>query len=119
MSMSSINFGRPVLVFDAALDQLAKIGLTEARDPERLDVSRLPPPDLLVRPLTEIASIWRRQRGEPARQATGAMSEIDSPETLVSFAATNDIDVVFENRKVASLSGEDLPAVMLTNDGMG
>jgi len=119
MFQNSVRFGRPVLVFDAALDQLAKIGLAEARDPERLDVSHLPPPDLLARLLTEIASIWRKQRGEPARPGAAAIADIDSPETLVSFAATNDIDVVFENRLVASLSGEDLPAVMLTSDGRG
>jgi ATP-binding cassette, subfamily C, bacterial LapB len=119
MFQSSIRSGRSPSVFDATLDRLAKIGLAEARDPERLDVSQLPPPDLLARLLTEIASVWQRQRGEPARPGTAAIQGIDSPETLVSFAATNGIDVVFENRLVASLSAEDLPAVMLTNDGMG
>ena len=104
MFQNSVKFGRPALVFDATVDRLAKMGLVEARDPDRLDVSQLPPPDVLVRLLTEIASIWRRQRGEPARPGTAAIAEIDSPETLVSFAATNDIDVVFENRLVASLS---------------
>ena len=67
MFQNSVKFGRPALVFDATVDRLAKIGLVEARDPDRLDVSQLPPPDVLVRLLTEIASIWRRQRGEPAR----------------------------------------------------
>jgi ATP-binding cassette, subfamily C, bacterial LapB len=119
MFQSSIKSGRPAPVFDAILDRLSKTGLVEARDPERLDVSRLPPPDLLARLLTEIAAVWQRQRGEPARAGAAAIQGIDSPETLVSFAATNGIDVVFENRLVASLSGEDLPAVMLTNDGMG
>lgn len=119
MSQSSIRSGRPASVFDATLGHLAKIGLAEARDPERLDVSQLPPPDLLARLLTEIASVWQRQRGEPAHPGAVAIQGIDSPETLVSFAATNGIDVVFENRLVASLSAEDLPAVMLTNDGMG
>lgn len=119
MFQSSIRSGRSAPVFDATLDRLAKIGLAETRDPERLDVSQLPPPDLLARLLTEIASVWQKQRGEPARPGTAAIQGIDSPETLVSFAATNGIDVVFENRLVASLTAEDLPAVMLTHDGMG
>jgi ATP-binding cassette subfamily C protein LapB len=119
MFQSSIRSGRSASVFDATLDRMAKIGLAETRDPERLDVSQLPPPDLLARLLTEIASVWQRQRGEPARPGTTAIQGIDSPETLVSFAATNGIDVVFENRLVASLTTEDLPAVMLTHDGMG
>lgn len=119
MFQSSIRSGRSASVFDATLDRMAKIGLAATRDPERLDVSQLPPPDLLARLLTEIASVWQRQRGEPARPGTTAIQGIDSPETLVSFAATNGIDVVFENRLVASLTAEDLPAVMLTHDGMG
>jgi len=119
MFQSSIRSGRSASAFDATLDRMAKIGLAETRDPERLDVSQLPPPDLLARLLTEIASVWQRQRGEPARPGTAAIQGIDSPETLVSFAATNGIDVVFENRLVASLTAEDLPAVMLTHDGMG
>jgi ATP-binding cassette subfamily C protein LapB len=119
MFQSSIRSGRSASVFDATLDRMAKMGLAETRDPERLDVSQLPRPDLLARLLTEIASVWQRQRGEPARPGTAAIQGIDSPETLVSFAATNGIDVVFENRLVASLTAEDLPAVMLTDDGMG
>jgi ATP-binding cassette subfamily C protein LapB len=119
MSQSSIQSGRSAPVFDATRERLAKIGLVEARSPERLDVSRLPPPDLLARLLTEIASVWRQQRGEPSPPGAVAVQDIDSPETLVSFAATNGIDVVFENRLVASLSGEEFPAVMLTHDGMG
>jgi ATP-binding cassette, subfamily C, bacterial LapB len=119
MFQSRIRSGRSASVFDATLDRMAKIGLAETRDPERLDVSQLPPPDLLARLLTEIASVWQRQRGEPARPGTTAIQGIDSPETLVSFAATNGIDVVFENRLVASLTAQDLPAVMLTHDGMG
>ena len=118
MFSRSIEFIRASTKFDAARDGLAAIGLTDARDPNRRDVSNLPRPDLLARLLTDIASAWRQQRGELAHRAA-ADQEIDSPEALVSFAATNDIDVVFENRVVASLSTEDLPAVMLTNDGMG
>jgi ATP-binding cassette subfamily C protein LapB len=118
MFARSIDFLRISTRFDAALDRLAAIGLTQARDPNRLDVSSLPRPDLLARLLTEIASVWRRQRGELAHRAA-AVQDIDSPEALVSFAAINDIDVVFENRLVASLSTEELPAVMLTHDGMG
>jgi ATP-binding cassette subfamily C protein LapB len=118
MFSRGIEFIRASTRLDAARDGLAAIGLTDARDPNRLDVSNLPRPDLLARLLTDIASAWRQQRGELAHRAT-ADQEIDSPEALVSFAATNDIDVVFENRVVASLSAEDLPAVMLTNDGMG
>jgi ATP-binding cassette subfamily C protein LapB len=68
--------------------------------------------------LAEISSIWRQHRGDLAQRPSTAQ-QIDSPEALISFAAANDIDVVFENRQIASLSAEDLPAVMLTNDGMG
>jgi ATP-binding cassette subfamily C protein LapB len=118
MFSRSIESIRASTKFDAARDGLAAIGLTDARDPNRRDVSNLPRPDLLARLLTDIASAWRQQHGELAHRAA-ADQEIDSPEALVSFAATNDIDVVFENRVVASLSTEDLPAVMLTNDGMG
>jgi ATP-binding cassette subfamily C protein LapB len=118
MFSRSIDFIRISTRFDAAIDRLAAIGLTEMRDPNRLDVSNLPCPDLLARLLTEISSVWRQQRGELTHRAA-AVQEIDSPEALVSFAAINDIDVVFENRPVASLSTEDLPAVMLTHDGMG
>ena len=118
MFSRSIEFIRISTWFDAALNSLAAIGLTEVRDPNRLDVSNLPRPDLLARLLTEISSVWRQQRGELTHRVA-AVLEIDSPEALVSFAAVNDIDVVFENRPVASLSTEELPAVMLTNDGMG
>jgi ATP-binding cassette, subfamily C, bacterial LapB len=118
MFSPSIDLSRISKRFDAALDSLAALGLMEARDPNRLDVSSLPRPDLLARLLTEISSVWRQQRGELAHHVT-AVQELDSPEALVSFAATNDIDVVFENRQVASLMIEDLPAVVLTNDGMG
>ena len=110
---------RHAAVVDAAVGRLATIGLAQRPDPKRLDVSQLPPPDHLARLLAEIAAIWDRQRGEPARAGASAAEDIDSPETLISFAATNGIDVVFENRLVASLSAEDFPAVMLTNEGMG
>jgi ATP-binding cassette subfamily C protein LapB len=119
MFQGSTRSGRPSAMYDAAVAPLAKIGLVDERHPARLDVSQLPPPDHLARLLTEIASVWSRQRGEPARTNPVAVHDIDSPETLVSFAATNGLDIVFENRLVASLSAEDLPAVMLTNDGMG
>ena len=118
MLFRSVDFTRVSESFDAAIDRLAAIGLMETRDPNRLDVSHLPRPDMLARLLSEIALVWRTQRGEFA-QRTVDVREIESPEALVSFAAINDIDVVFENRSVASLSTEDLPAVMLTNDGMG
>jgi len=118
MLSRSTDLTRVSARFDAALESLAAIGLTETRDPNRLDVSNLPRPDMLARLLTEISSVWRQQRGELTHCAA-EIQEIDSPEALVSFAAVNDIDVVFENRLVASLSTEDLPAVMLTNDGMG
>ena len=100
----SVNSERSAAVFDAALGRLAAIGVGQERDPQRFDVSRLPPPEVLARLLTEIASVWRMQRGEPARQA--AATEIDSPEALVSFAARNDIDVVFENRSASSLDSQ-------------
>ena len=118
MFSRSIDFTRVSARFDAAIDSLAAIGLGEARDPNRLDVSRLPRPEHLARLLSEISSIWREHRGDLTQRTTG-VQQIDSPEALVSFASANDIDVVFENRQVASLSTEDLPAVMLTNDGMG
>src|ERR1700759_4936310 len=119
MVQRSVNTGHPVSLYDAAIAHLSKAGLADKRDPERLDVSQLPPPDHLAKLLTEIASVWKRQRGETASPTTAAIQDIDSPETLVSFAATNGLDIVFENRLVASLSAEDLPAVMLTHDGMG
>jgi ATP-binding cassette, subfamily C, bacterial LapB len=118
MVFRSVDFTRIFTRFDAAINGLAAIGLAQPRDPNRLDVSNLPRPDMLARLLSEIASVWRRQRGELADRMD-AVRDIDSPEALVSFAAANEIDVVFENRLVASLSIEDLPAVMLTNDGMG
>ena len=102
MSLISVNFERPAAIFDAALERLASIGVGQGRDPRRFDVSRLPPPEVLARLLTEIASVWRLQRGEPVRQT--AATEIDSPEALISFAALNDIDVVFENRSANSLN---------------
>jgi ATP-binding cassette subfamily C protein LapB len=119
MAQLNVKSARPGSMVDAAIGRLSRIGLTDERDPERLDVSGLPPPDHLARLLTEIASVWQRQRGETAHPSTAAVEDIDSPETLVSFAATNGIDVVFENRLVGSLTGADLPAVMLTNDGRG
>jgi ATP-binding cassette subfamily C protein LapB len=103
---------------DVALDVLSVVGLRRTSDPERLDVSRLPRPDLLARLLTEISSVWRHQRGELPGGSV-SLEQIDSPEALVSFAASNEVDVTFENRSVGSLSNEDLPAVMLTNDGAG
>ena len=118
MSLRSIDLSGVSARFDAAIDSMAAIGLTEERDPNRLDVSDVPRPDLLARLLSEISSVWRAQRGDPTDRAPAA-HDIGSPEALVSFAATNDIDVVFENRPVASLTAGDLPAVMLTNDGMG
>src|SRR6201996_8031634 len=118
MSLRSVDLSRVTAKFDAAIDSLATIGLTEPRDPDRLDVSGVPRPDLLARLLGEIASVWRAQHGDLTPRAT-ANHHIGSPEALVSFAATNDIDVAFENRSVASLTAEDLPAVMLTGDGMG
>jgi ATP-binding cassette, subfamily C, bacterial LapB len=118
MALRSVDLSGVSARFDAAIDSLATIGLTETRDPNRLDVSSKPRPDLLARLLSEISSVWRAQHGDLTHRET-AIEDIGSPEALVSFAATNDIDVVFENRPVASLAAEDLPAVMLTSDGMG
>ena len=118
MFSSSIDLSSVSAKFDAALDGLAAVGLGEARDPNRLDVSHLPKPDLLARLLSEISSVWRAQRKELIDRPV-ASHAIDSPEALVSFATANDIDVVFENRQVASLSPEDFPAVMLTSEGLG
>src|SRR3954463_8188381 len=100
MSLASVNSVRPGAIFDDALDRLAAIGVGQERDPDRFDVSRLPPPEVLARLLGEIASVWRLQRGETARKTAAA--DIDSPEALISFAALNDIDVVFENRSANS-----------------
>src|ERR1700760_3532924 len=118
MSLRSVDLSRVSAKFDAAIDSLATVGLTEPRDPNRLDVSAIPRPDLLARLLSEIAAVWRAQHGDLTPRTSGTQ-DIGSPEALVSFAATNDIDVAFENRPVASLAAEDLPAVMLTSDGMG
>lgn len=118
MYFSRIDLTGITARFDSALNLLAAIGLRETPDPNRLDVSQLPPPDLLARLLVEISAVWRSEHHEPARQAV-PVRNIDSPEALVSFAAINDIDIVFENRAVASLAAEDFPAVMLTNDGRG
>lgn len=118
MSLSSADFERPSLLFDALIDRLAAMGLGADRDPARLDVSQLPPPDVLARLIADIAAVWRQHKGERA-QRPAAAQEINSPEALVSFAAVNDVDVVFENRSVASLTSDDLPAVMLTRDARG
>ena len=118
MFSRSIDFSFVSRRFDAALDGLAAVGLAEARDPNRRDVSELPPPDNLARLLTEISSVWRELRGELTHRPA-ADHDIASPEALVSFAAAQDLDVAFENRQVSALSAEDLPAVMLTSDGMG
>src|ERR1700731_456267 len=63
MFFRGIEFIRISTWFDAALNSLAAIGLTEVRDPSRLDVSNLPRPDLLARRIPEISSVWRPQRG--------------------------------------------------------
>lgn len=118
MSVRRIDLSGVSARFDAAIDSLSAVGLTEARDPNRLDVSSLPQPDLLARLLSDISSVWHAQRGDPPHRA-GAIPDVASPEALVSYAASNDIDVVFENRSVASLTTEQLPAVMLTIEGMG
>src|ERR1700761_689530 len=102
MSLRSVDLSRVSAKFDAAIDGLATIGLTEPRDPNRLDVSGVPRPDLLARLLGEISAVWRAQHGDLSRHTTAAQ-DIGSPEALVSFAASNDIDVAFENRSVASL----------------
>jgi ATP-binding cassette, subfamily C, bacterial LapB len=110
-------FRKPPLI-DAALNCLARIGLAEPKDPKRLDVSGLPRAEPLGRLLAEISSIYREHRGDLSQRAE-AVQDVDSPEALVSLAAANGIDVVFENRSVASLATEDFPAVMLTHDGLG
>jgi ATP-binding cassette, subfamily C, bacterial LapB len=118
MFFKNINLSQPSSLFDQAVDHLAAIGLGDKADPARFDVSRLPPPENLARLLDDVSRLWRNQRGEaPRTRATD--QNLDSPEALVSFAAHNDIDIVFENRHVTSLVNEDLPAVMLTDDGRG
>jgi hypothetical protein len=57
MSLRSIDFSRPGILFDAALDRLASIGIGEERDPARLDISTLSPPDVLARLIADVASV--------------------------------------------------------------
>jgi ATP-binding cassette, subfamily C, bacterial LapB len=113
-----IDFSRAGPLFDQALDRLAEIGIGARRDPARLDVKHLPPPDVLARLIADIASVWRGHHRSKDRRDPGAQP-VDSPEALVSFAADNDVDVVFENRSIATLGNDDLPAVMMTKDARG
>src|SRR4051794_3547994 len=69
MSSRGTDFARIFTRSDAVLESLAAIGLAETRDPNRLDVSGLPRPEMLARLLTEISSVWRRQRGELTQRA--------------------------------------------------
>jgi ATP-binding cassette, subfamily C, bacterial LapB len=110
------DFGRAASLFDESLDRLAEFGIGEKRDPARFDVSQLPPPDLLARLIADIASVW--WQGKRAARK-GNAQRLDSPEALVSFAADNDVDIVFENRSVSSLTADDMPAVMMTKDARG
>src|ERR1043166_6816182 len=101
MSSRGTDFTRISTRFDTVLESLAAIGLAEARNPDRLDVSALPRPDMLARLLPQISSVWRQQRGELTQRPAAVQDsdcDIDSPEALVSFAAINDLDIVFENR---------------------
>lgn len=77
-----------------------------------------PPAEPLARLVADVALIWRdRAAGQPP--STPTAETFDGPEALVAFAAARDLDITFENRRVASLGKADLPAVMLTGAGLG
>lgn len=104
--------------FDAARRRLT--ALAKGGDAAEAPVASddLPSPEPLARLLVDIARLWAADRVE-ARIVHGADEAIESPEALSAFAERHDMDVVFENRSVASLEPGDLPAVMLTRSGNG
>ncbi|OYU48253.1 MAG: hypothetical protein CFE31_11375 [Rhizobiales bacterium PAR1] len=85
---------------------------------ESVAFDTLPPAEPIARLLVDIAVIWRDREAEVA-QPSPHIETFDGPEALVAFAAQRDIDITFENRRVASLGKADLPAVMLTGAGLG
>ena len=105
--------------FDDARTRLTALasGLTQREAPLPADPD-MPQPEPLARLLVDIAAIWAEERANIGLAAR-AEERIESPEALAAFAARHDIDVIFENRKVASLEASDLPAVMLTQAGSG
>lgn len=104
--------------FDEARRRLTTLtGAAPAAEPIPEDPD-LPRPEPLARLLVDIAALWAAARSEP--HVGGRPDErIESPEALAAFADGHDIDVQFENRTVASLTVADLPAVMLTREGVG
>ncbi len=104
--------------FDAARRRLAALTGTPNESETLPPPPGLPSPEPLARLLVDIARIWAADRAE-ARVVSGGDEPIDSPEALSAFAERHDMDVVFENRTVASLEPGDLPAVMLTRSGSG
>ena len=114
----SIEFSeRTAAVFDAALGRLAAIGRTERAIPKArclaIAASRAAGP-AADRDRIRLAAAARRA-GAPCRCRPKSIAR----KRWSRLPRRNDIDVVFENRSVASSSTEDLPAVMLTKDGMG
>ncbi|MER2605325.1 MAG: ATP-binding cassette domain-containing protein [Siculibacillus sp.] len=93
-------------------------GTPASAAPEPIDPASLPPCEPLARLLSDIATVWAAER---FAVELGARADelLESPEALSAFAARHDIDIVFENRTVASLAQADLPAVMLTRVGTG
>lgn len=104
--------------FDAARRRLAALTGAQSDSESLPPPADLPAPEPLARLLVDIARLWAVDRAE-ARVVTGGDEAIDSPEALSAFAERHDMDVVFENRTVASLEPGDLPAVMLTRSGTG
>ena len=99
----------------ASLEARLKGGSAEAPP---IDAADLPEPEPLARLLSDIATIWAAERFA-VELGSRADEVLASPEALAAFAARHDIDIVFENRSIASLAASDLPAVMLTRVGTG
>lgn len=104
--------------FDTARQRLLAFASGEAGEPPLPRPEDLPEPEPLARLLVDIATIWASDRADVGRSAR-AEERIESPEALAAFADRHDIDVIFENRTLASLEASDLPAVMLTREGAG
>jgi len=104
--------------FDTARQRLLTLAGGDAGEPVRPLDPDMPEPEPLARLLIDIAVIWAAHRAD-VHSAAQAEERIESPEALAAFADRHDIDVIFENRSIASLEVSDLPAVMLTREGAG